>query len=88
MENDKIVVGVLDPIEYDEAVTTKDTEMIDTLSSYIIHARTRIASTGARLNVMTQALHADDGSLPQGLTIQNAYTEMHNSYKNATSYAL
>ena len=31
---------------------------------------------------MTQALHAKDGSLPQGLTIQNAYTELHNGSKN------
>ena len=32
--------------------------------------------------LMTQALHAEDGSLPQGLTIQNTYTEMHNGSKN------
>ena len=31
---------------------------------------------------MTQALCADEGLLPQGLTIQNAYTEMYNGCKN------
>ena len=33
---------------------------------------------------MTQALCAEDGPLPQGLMIQNAYTEMHNDSKNVT----
>ena len=34
------------------------------------------------LNMMTQALCVEDGSLPPGLTIQNAYTEMHGGSKN------
>ena len=42
----------------------------------------RTAYTGVRLNVMTQALHAEDGSLPQGLTIQNIYTDMHDGSMN------
>ena len=33
---------------------------------------------------MTQALCAKDGSLPQGLTVQNVYTELHNDSKNVT----
>ena len=56
--------------------------MIDAFSSRIIHARMKTAFTSAKLNVMTQALHADEGPLPQGLTIQNTYTEMHNGSKN------
>ena len=75
---------MLDPTECDEVVTTKDSKMIDAFSSRIIHARTKTAFTGAKLNVMTQALHADEGPLPQGLTIQNAYTEMCNGSKNVT----
>ena len=31
---------------------------------------------------MTQTLHVEDGSLPQGLMIQNAYTEMCHGSKN------
>ena len=31
---------------------------------------------------MTQALCSEDGLLPHGLTIQNAYTELHNGSKN------
>ena len=30
---------------------------------------------------MTQALHVEDGSLPQGLTVQNAYMELHSGNK-------
>ena len=33
---------------------------------------------------MTQALHVENGSLPQGLTVQNAYTELCNGSKNIT----
>ena len=84
MEDDKVAAGELDPTEYDEVVTMKDTEMIDAFLSCIIHARVRTAYRGAGLNVMTQALHAEDGSLPQGLTIQNTYTKMCNGSKNVT----
>ena len=56
--------------------------MIDAFSSQVIHVRMGTAHTGVGLNVMTQTLHAEDGSLPQGLTIQNAYTEMQNDSKN------
>ena len=31
---------------------------------------------------MTQALCTEDGSLPQGLMVQNAYTELHSGSKN------
>ena len=81
-ENDKVVAGESDSSEYDEVVTTKDTKTIDAFLSHIIHARTGTAYTGVGLNVMTQALHAEDGPLPQGLTIQNAYTELCNGNKN------
>ena len=33
---------------------------------------------------MTQALHIEDGSLPQGLTVQNAYVEFCGGSKNVT----
>ena len=42
----------------------------------------KTAFTSARLNVMTHALCADEGSLPQGLMIQNTYTKMQNGSKN------
>ena len=83
MEDNKVTTKVLDPTEYD-GVPTKDNKMIDTFSSGIIHTRTKTAFTSARLNVVTQVLCADEGPLPQGLTIQNTYTEMHNGSKNVT----
>ena len=82
VEEDKVIAGVLELNEYDEVVTTKDTEMIGTFSSCIIHVRMRTAHMGVGLNVMTEVLCAEDGSLPQGLTIQNAYTEIYNGSKN------
>ena len=51
-------------------------------SSHIIHART--AQTGERINVMTQALWDEDGSLTQGLMVQNTYMELHSGSKNVT----
>ena len=42
----------------------------------------RTAYTGEGIDMMTQALHAKDGPLPQGLTAQNAYTELHSGSKN------
>ena len=84
VEDDKVATKVLDPTGYDEIVTIKDSEMIDAFSSKIIHARMKTAFTGARLNVMNQALHAEEGSLLKDLMIQNAYTRMCNGSKNVT----
>ena len=77
----KIVAGESDPSEYNKVATAKHTETIDAFSSHVIHARMGTAHTG---EVMTQALCAEDGSLPQGLTVQNAYTELCNGSKNVT----
>ena len=68
-EDDKVSTKVLDPMEYDEIITTKDSVTIDAFSSRIVHMRVKTTFTGAKLNVMTQALCADEGPLPQGLTI-------------------
>ena len=84
MENDKITAGESDPSEYNEVVTTKDTKTIDAFSSCIIYVRTGMAHTGERINVMTQALCTEDGALPQGLTVQNAYMELHRGSKKIT----
>ena len=75
---------MLDHTECDEVVTTKYSEAIDAFSSRIINAQMETTFTGGRLNTMTHALCAEEGSLSQGLTVQNAYTEMHNGSKNVT----
>ena len=35
------------------------------------------------INVMVQALQTEDGSLPQGLTVQNTYTKLRQGSKRA-----
>ena len=82
VEDDKVATRVLDPTGYDEIVTTKDSKTMDTFSSKIIHAGMKTAFTGVRLNVMTQVLCAEEGSLLQGLMKQNTYTEMCNGSKS------
>ena len=82
IEDGKVVAGESDPNEYDEIISTKDTETINAFLSHIIHARMRTAHTGEGIIVMTQALCAEDGSLPQGLTVQNTYMELCNGSKN------
>ena len=69
LEDDKATTRVLDSTEYNEVVTTKGSEMIDTFSSRIIHVQTMTTFTGVRLNVMTHAVCAEEGPLPQGLMI-------------------
>ena len=81
-EDNKVTTRVLDSTEYNEVVTTKGRKTIDAFSSRIIHAQMKTAFTGARLNVITHVLCAEEGPLPQGLMIQNAYTEMCNGSKN------
>ena len=70
-----------DPIGYDEVVFTRNTETIEALSSHVISVKVEKAYTGECINVMTQVLQTEDGSLPQGLTVQNAYTELQKGSK-------
>ena len=56
-------------------------ETIEAFSSHIISLRAEKAYTGEYLNVMTQVLGTEDGSLPQGLSIQNVYTELQKGSK-------
>ena len=68
--------------EYDEMVLTKNTETIDAFSSHVITTKAGTAHTSERINVMTWALSVEDGSLPQGLTVQNGYTKLRKGSKN------
>ena len=64
-------------------VITKNTETIDAFSSHVIPMKTEKAYLGGRINVITQALRLEDGSLPHRLTMQNAYRELRTGSKNA-----
>ena len=52
-------------------------------SSHVIPVKMAEAYLGECINVMVQALHAQDGTLPPGLTMQNTYTELRKGSKKA-----
>ena len=64
-----------DPDDYDQLMYTQNVETIDPFSSHIIPVKAGRTYTGEYINVMVQALQNEDGSLPQGLTVQNTYTK-------------
>ena len=82
MEDDQ-AMGESGLSEYNKVVITKNTETVGAYSSHVIPMKAEKACTGGRINVMTQALWVEDRSLPQGLTMQNAYTELRTGSKNA-----
>ena len=62
---------------------TQKAETLEPFSSHVIPMRTMKAYLGDCFNVMVQALHAQDGTLLPGLTIQNTYTELRKGSKKA-----
>ena len=74
----------LDADGYDKLMYTQNAETIEPFSSHIIPVKAGRAYTGERINVMVQALQTEDGSLPQGLTIQNMYTELRQGSKKSS----
>ena len=69
------------PDEYDEMVIMKNIETVDAFSSHGIPMKAEKAYTVEHINIITQVLQTEDGSLPQGLTVQNAYTELRKGSK-------
>ena len=64
-------------------VLTKNTETINAFSSHVITTKANTAHTGKRIDMMTQVLRVEDGSLPQGLMVQNVYTQAEKGEQNA-----
>ena len=62
---------------------TQKVETLEPFSSHVIPMKMVEAYLGECLNVMVQALHAQDGTLPPGLTTQNTYTELRKGSKKA-----
>ena len=60
--------------DYNQVMFTQIVETIEAFSSCMVLVKVGKAYTGGHINVMTQALGTEDGSLPQGLTVQNTYT--------------
>ena len=67
----------------DSLMYTQKVETIEPFSSHIVSVKTGKAYVGECINIMLQALQTQDGSLPQGLTIQNTYTELRKGNKKA-----
>ena len=67
----------------DQLMYTQNVETIEPFSSWIVPVKTGRAYVGECINVMVQALWTQDDSLPQGLTIQNTYTEWRKGSKKA-----
>ena len=65
----------------DQLMYTQKAETIEPFSSHIVPVKTGRAYVGECINVMVQALQTQDGSLPQGLTVQNTYTELRKGSK-------
>ena len=78
------VMGESSPGEYDKVVVTKNAETIDAFSSwYHTHEDRRRLTLGKELMSWPKHYEVKDGSLPQGLTVQNMYTELRTGSKNA-----
>ena len=75
--------GESGPDGYDEVVITKNAETVDAFSSHVIPMTAEKAYMEEHINIVTQVLQTKDGFLPQGLIIQNAYTELRKGSKNA-----
>ena len=60
---------------------TQKVETLEPFSSHVIPLKMTETCLGEHLNVMVQALHAEDGTLPPGLTMQNMYTELRKGSK-------
>ena len=62
---------------------TQKVETLEPFSSHVIPVKTTKPYLGECINVMVQALHAQDGTLLPGLTVQNMYTELRKGSKKA-----
>ena len=67
----------------DQLMYTQKVETIEPSSFHIVPVKTGRVYVGEQINVIVQALQIQDGSLPQGLTVQNTYTELRKGSKKA-----
>ena len=67
----------------DQLMYTQNAETIEPFSSHVIPVKAGRAHTRECINILVQALQTENGSLPQGLTVQNMYTELRQGTKKA-----
>ena len=73
----------LGPDSYDQLMYTQNAETIEPFSSHVMPVKAGRAYMGEHINIMVQALQTEDGSLPQGLMVQNTYTKLRQGSKKA-----
>ena len=56
---------------------------VETIEAFSSHVKVGRAYTGECINIMVQTLWTEDGSLLQGFTVQNTYTELRQGSKKA-----
>ena len=61
---------------YDQVMFTQNVETIEPFSSHMVLVKWGRTYTGEHINVIVHTLWTEDSSLPQGLTVQNSYTEL------------
>ena len=61
---------------YDQVMFTQNVEIIEPFSFHMVPVYMGRFYTGECISIMVQAFWTEDGSLPQGLTVQNIYTEL------------
>ena len=83
MQADDSLKEESDPDGYDQLMYSQNVETIEPFSSGVVPVKVGRAYTGEHINVMVQALQTEDGSLPQGLTVQNTYPEFRKGSKKA-----
>ena len=72
-----------DTDENNPLMYTQKAETLEPFSSHVIPIKTVKAYLGECINVMVQALCAQDGTLLPGLTVQNTYTKLRMDSKKA-----
>ena len=73
----------VDENSYNQLMYTQNVETIEPSYSCIIPVKAGRAYMGECINIMAQALQTQDGSLPQGLIVQNTHTKLRKSSKKA-----
>ena len=69
--------------DYKQVMFTQNVETIEAFSSCVVLVKVGKTYTRGCINIMTQALWTEDGSLLQSLTIQNMFTELRQGSKKA-----
>ena len=73
----------VDANSYDQLMYIQNAETIEPFSSQGVPVKAGRAYVGECIDVMVQALQTQDGSLLQGLTVQNTYTKLRKGSKKA-----